>query len=255
MPYIIIALIAVFLLIRYRKYIIPIICGAVGLIIIMFVISGDLSIGTIFEVAILIGVAYAVVEYLPGFIKQENEKKLNNYLETECEQLGQMYDSTWENKLTQFKESKMFRNYLEIAQDFAVKNQEKYFTNNEDFSWIQVYIDYIDKNGRATIEQLLQIPNNYLNHTHYYWDGYLMFDAIKLFNEMNRFDGYQMIDFEDVQNLEDVAQQFELSVEELPLPYKYNFVLNDDYVKNCRNNDVQTNVDSEEISFDDLESM
>ena len=118
-----------------------------------------------------------------------------------------------------------------------------------------MYIDYIDKNGRASIDQLLNVPNTYLNHTHYSHASFLIFDAIQLFNEMNRFGGYQMIDFEPVQNLSDVAQRFNCEIGETPKPYRYNLTLRDDYIKNYRGDDVKTNIDSEEISLDDLENM
>lgn len=46
-----------------------------------------------------------------------------------------------------------------------------------------------------------------------------------------------------------------LTIGETPKPYRYNLTLRDDYIKNYRGDDVKTNIDSEEISLDDLENM
>lgn len=255
MPFIIIGVVALFLLIYYRQYKMQIFYGVAGVFLLILIFAFNVDISTIIKAFLFVGIVYVIVKYLPGFAEQENEKKLKNYLETECEQLGQMDDNDWEKTLNQFKDSKMSRNYLDIAEEFTLANEKKYFTNNEDFTWIQVYIDYIDKNGRASIDQLLNVPNTYLNHTHYSHASFLIFDAIQLFNEMNRFGGYQMIDFEPVQNLSDVAQRFNCEIGETPKPYRYNLTLRDDYIKNYRGDDVKTNIDSEEISLDDLENM
>lgn len=255
MPFIIIGVVVIFLLIYYRQYKMQIFYGVAGLFLLMLILTFEVDISTIIKFFLFAGIVYVIVKYLPGFVEQENEKKLKEYLETECEQLGEMSTNEWKKKLNQFKDSKMSRNYLDIAKEYALANEKKYFTDNEDFSWIQTYIDYIDKNGRANKDQLLSLPNSYLNHTHRLLDEELIFQTIRIYNEMNRFGGYQMLDFEPIQNAKDIANYYEVDVNDLPISYKYNLVLRDDYIKNYRGDDVKTNIDSEEISLDDLENM
>lgn len=255
MLYIIGIVILAILFIYFRDYKQYIIYGIgvlfIGLLIIAFGMNEFLSIVKFILVAIFI---WFVIKAFQDYMYNKNEKDLKEYLEINCSQLGYMTSEKWEKVLIQFKDKKMRKNYLEIAKDFAEECENKYFINNENFEWLNIYIDYIDKNERATITQLQELPNKYLNFTHLSPDVELIFNRIQVFNQIERFNGYQMIDFERILDsaCKGIAEEHNLDYKTMAKCYKYYLVLTKEYVKNVRDQSIVSNIDSKEISYEDL---
>ena len=134
------------------------------IVLILFFLSGK---KTALTVLLLITIGVVVYRVLLDTYKANNEKKLKDYLNSNCKNLGYMDEEKWRAALPRFASLPYKSSFFSITTGFA-HSQEKVFFSEEKLreQYAVCYQLLNEKRGGFTIESLLTVLESFLRPTH-----------------------------------------------------------------------------------------
>lgn len=213
---------------------------------IIFTIIGIGIAGCFFAVPIK-----GVYECIQGFIKRRNEKELMIYLNENCIRCGYVDRTYWRELLPEYVSKSYETSFEEITNRFAWQVEEKYIRNDKEIEWLNPAMTYLINNVIADVVELEKVPSENLKYTHITPNGKLIHDAMESLCSAKIVNGKPMV---QKIVLEDSAVRKSLKLQdgkEIPSYYKVAYKIMDSFAKKRKNN-KNSNIESEEISLDDL---
>lgn len=184
-------------------------------------------------------------------IKQKNEDELNKYLINNCVRCGHVTEGSWKAMLPQFASKTYITSFKQITSNFAKKIEDKYIEGDEQLTWLNPAVHYLINNLIADITELERVPSEGLNFTHVTPNGKLIFDAMENLRKVKVIEGKDMIQ-KILLEPDAVRQELNLAAgASIPEYYMIAYKIND-YYANEKKNNIEGNIESEEISLDDL---
>lgn len=184
---------------------------------------------------LIIGFIYFVREQ----IKRSNEKKLINYLNKNCTNLGLVSSSDFGRMAPGFSNKKYKTSFFSIMNNFVSQNEDKYITNN--VSLAEPAVNYIHSHVMADMQELMKLSYPEFAFTHFTAN-----EAI-----LERFLGQKCgtanSEFSNIKLQEEKVKQ-ELASQKIPYSAAY---LNA-YKLNSEGLLTSDSFESEEVSLDDL---
>ena len=159
MAYIIGIIIAI-LIISFLKELIaeywPILLLILG-IILLFVFTGP--VGGIFAILLI-----AFICFISEQCKKANERKLKQFLQQNCTQLGFISSDDYDKLAPKFKDKSYKTSYFQIVSSFITQNEIQYIDNNGYL--IDPAVKYINKKIMADLLELMSLNYPGLTYTH-----------------------------------------------------------------------------------------
>ena len=175
-------------------------------------------------------------------IKQKNEDGVNTYLINNCVKCGHVTEDSWKAMLPQFASKSYITSFEQITSNFAKRMEDKYIEGDEKLTWLNPAVHYLRNNLIADITELERVPSEGLNFTHVTPNGKLIFDAMENLCKVKVSDGKHMIQ-KILLKPDAVRQELNLAADASIPEY---------YMIAYKINDIEGNIESEELSLDDL---
>lgn len=193
-----------------------------------------------------------ILEYVDDYIKRKNEASLNTYLNKKCLRCGYMDTESWKKVLPWWYEIIPYEtSFEEITDYFAACIEKQYIENDKSLAWLDPIVLYLTKRVMADVMELEKVPSPNLEYTHSTPNAKLIYDAMNYLCITKKSEGRYII--QKIQ-LEEAGIREYLNIdinEYIPEYYKMAYRINDYFVKKRKNN-AESNIVSEEISFEDL---
>ena len=185
------------------------------------------------------------------YIERKNEEELNKYLNDNCLKCGYVTLNTWKKMLPQYVTRQYDTSFEEITMNFSHRIEKEYIEQDSTLKWLDPAVLYLIKNSMADVLELEKVPSENLNYTHITPNAQLIFEAMENLCKAKVINGKHMIQKITLED-DGVRKQLNLSDDvSVPMYYKAAYKINDHF-KNMRKDGIEGNIDSEEVSFDDL---
>jgi len=219
----------------------------IGVTILLSVIFGFVSILVLYVFGFIV---LMIIYLISNAIGTKNEKKLKIELNKSCVKLGYMDDNKWRKQLPKFSGKHYLSSFQEITREFAEINERSYIDADQSLKWLDPITKYLSNAVMADIFELSNIYSEGLQYTHNTPNAELIYEAMENLVLVKKVNGKQMIHKIQL-GMEAVIEAHNLNrQQEIPEFYKTAYKI-DDYFAN-RNANGGSNMESEEISLDDL---
>lgn len=192
-----------------------------------------------------------IIGYIVSLIQKSNDKKLETILNTSCTQLGCVNSEAWRSRLPMYADKMYSTSFDEITQNFTQASEKQHITDDQKLTWLDPASKYLAKSVMADVYELAQVPSEGLMYTHSTPNGQLIKDAMDNLCIAKIVDNRHMI--HKVQLEADAIRKAHGFREGHDVPeyllWAYRI---DDYVANKSIHKEESNIESEEISLDDL---
>lgn len=207
-----------------------------GLLLLLAVILAFVFTGPTGGIALLaiIGFVYFVREQ----IKKSNEKKLNNYLNKNCTNLGRVSSNDFSRMAPGFSDKKYKTSFFSIMNNFVSQNEDRYITSN--MSLVEPAVTYIHSQVMADMQELMRLNYPGFAYTHFTANEEIIEKLLAQRCGVN-------YEFSNIKLQEEKVRQ-ELASQQIPYSAAY---LNA-YKLNNAGLLTSDSFESEEVSLDDL---
>jgi hypothetical protein len=220
----------------------------IGLVILAVYVLGFVK---MLKIAAIIFSVFMLIGWISTVVQKGNEKNLMMYLNKHCLMLGYMSADMWKRHLPQFSTKSYETSFELITKNFAESVERQYIENDVKLEWLDPAVLYLTNNLMADVIELEKVPSKKLQYTHITPNAKLIYEAMEHLCLAKVVDGKHMI--QKIQ-LDDAAVRKELKLQDnisIPEYYKTAYRISD-YFANKRRNETEGNIESEEITFDDL---